>query len=799
MSEEKQQKGYQADSIQVLEGLEAVRKRPAMYIGSTGLNGLHHLVYEVVDNSIDEALAGHCDDILVTLHADSSVTVLDNGRGIPVDIHKTQNKPAAEVVMTVLHAGGKFDDKGEGAYKVSGGLHGVGVSVVNALSSHLELKIWRDGHVWTQSYDRGVPTGPLTRGAETKRHGTSVTFWPDPEIFETTEFSFEILSRRLRELAFLNAGVKIRIQDERTDKEHVFQYEGGIISFVEYLNRAKNALHPKPIYIRGVKDNCDIEIAIQYNDGYDEKIFSFTNNINTHEGGTHLSGFKAALTRTMNTYASSNNLLKNLKTTISGDDLREGMAAVISVKIPNPQFEGQTKTKLGNSEVKGYVETLMNEKLAEFLEENPTIARRILEKGIEAARAREAARKARDLTRRKGALDSLALPGKLADCQEKDPALCEIYLVEGDSAGGSAKQGRDRRYQAILPLKGKILNVEKARFDKMLTSNEIRTLITAMGTGIGKDDFDISKLRYHRIIIMTDADVDGSHIRTLLLTFFFRQMPEIVERGHLYIAQPPLYKVKRGKKEIYLKDEMALQEYLLAEGVEGVSLELPEMGKTLRGKQIIPTLRQIISFNAQFERKVQKGINREVLRIFVEGKMQNGYGDLDDLTPVAEQLRQLEPRGEYQVFDEPPRILFSLGNVRARIDRSTLELLSSHEYKLLLQAYRQVENICHRQEANVTLDDGREETFDNRQDLLNFFLDRARKGQYIQRYKGLGEMNPEQLWETTMDPEKRVLLQVKVEDAVEADEIFTVLMGDQVEPRREFIENNALNVSNLDI
>ncbi|GAB4164797.1 MAG: DNA topoisomerase (ATP-hydrolyzing) subunit B [Geothermobacteraceae bacterium] len=799
MSDEKQQKNYQADSIQVLEGLEAVRKRPAMYIGSTGINGLHHLVYEVVDNSIDEALAGHCDEILVTLHADNSVTVLDNGRGIPVDMHKTQNKPAAEVVMTVLHAGGKFDDKGEGAYKVSGGLHGVGVSVVNALSTKLDLKIWRDGAVWTQSYHRGVPTGPLTKGKETKKHGTSVTFWPDPEIFETTEFSFEILSRRLRELAFLNAGVKIRIQDERSDKEHEFQYDGGIRSFVEYLNRAKNALHPKPIYIHGVRDNCDIEIAIQYNDGYDEKIFSFTNNINTHEGGTHLSGFKAALTRTMNNYATANNLLKNLKATISGDDLREGMAAVVSVKIPNPQFEGQTKTKLGNSEVKGYVETLMNEKLSEFLEENPAVAKRILEKGIEAARAREAARKARDLTRRKGALDSLALPGKLADCQEKDPAMCEIYLVEGDSAGGSAKQGRDRRYQAILPLKGKILNVEKARFDKMLTSNEIRTLITAMGTGIGKEDFDVTKLRYHRIIIMTDADVDGSHIRTLLLTFFFRQMPEIVERGHLYIAQPPLYKAKRGKKEIYLKDETSLQEYLLAEGVEGMTLELPEIGKTLRGKQIIPTLRQIIAFNAQFERKVQKGINRELLRIFVEGKMQNGYGELDDLTPVADKLKELEPRGDYQVLSDPPRILFTLGNVRARLDRSTLELLSSHEYRLLLQAYKQVENICKDQSASVTTEDGREESFDSRQELLDFFLDRARKGQYIQRYKGLGEMNPEQLWETTMDPEKRVLLQVKIEDAVEADEIFTVLMGDQVEPRREFIETNALNVSNLDI
>jgi len=675
----------------------------------------------------------------------------------------------------------------------------VGVSVVNALSTKLDLKIWRDGFIWTQSYQRGVPTGPLTKGKETRKHGTSVTFWPDPDIFETTEFSFEILSRRLRELAFLNAGVKIRIQDERSDKEHEFQYEGGIRSFVEYLNRAKNALHPKPIYIHGVRDNCDIEIAIQYNDGYDEKIFSFTNNINTHEGGTHLSGFKAALTRTMNNYATANNLLKNLKATISGDDLREGMAAVVSVKIPNPQFEGQTKTKLGNSEVKGYVETLMNEKLSEFLEENPAVAKRILEKGIEAARAREAARKARDLTRRKGALDSLALPGKLADCQEKDPAMCEIYLVEGDSAGGSAKQGRDRRYQAILPLKGKILNVEKARFDKMLTSNEIRTLITAMGTGIGKEDFDVTKLRYHRIIIMTDADVDGSHIRTLLLTFFFRQMPEIVERGHLYIAQPPLYKAKRGKKEIYLKDETSLQEYLLAEGVEGMTLELPEIGKTLRGKQIIPTLRQIIAFNAQFERKVQKGINREVLRIFVEGKMQNGYGEMDDLTPVADKLRELEPRGDYQVLSEPPRILFTLGNVRARIDRSTLELLSSHEYRLLLQAYKQVENICKDQPASVTTEDGREESFDSRQELLDFFLDRARKGQYIQRYKGLGEMNPEQLWETTMDPEKRVLLQVKIEDAVEADEIFTVLMGDQVEPRREFIETNALNVSNLDI
>ncbi|WP_432821865.1 DNA topoisomerase (ATP-hydrolyzing) subunit B [Trichloromonas sp.] len=789
-------KAYEADSIKVLEGLSAVRKRPAMYIGSTGPMGLHHLVYEVVDNSIDEALAGHCNEVFVVIHVDGSVTVEDNGRGIPVDMHSTQKKSAAEVVLTVLHAGGKFDSD---SYKVSGGLHGVGVSVVNALSSRLELEIRRNNKVYRQSYERGAPLAPLATEGDTTKRGTKITFWPDGEIFETTEFSFETLSQRLRELAFLNGGVRIHIKDERSEKSHDFHYEGGIASFVEYLNRAKTPVHAKPIFFTGVKEGVEIEVAIQYNDGYDEKIFSFANNINTHEGGTHLIGFKAALTRTMNTYATANNLLKNIKTSISGDDLREGMAAVISVKISEPQFEGQTKTKLGNSEIKGYVETLMNEKLAVYLEENPSVARKILEKGIEAARAREAARKARDLTRRKGALDGLSLPGKLADCQEKDPAQCEIYLVEGDSAGGSAKQGRDRRYQAILPLKGKILNVEKARFDKMLTSNEIRTLITAMGTSIGKEDFDVSKLRYHRIIIMTDADVDGSHIRTLLLTFFFRQMHELIERGHLYIAQPPLYKAKRGKKEIYLKDEAALLEYLLNEGVEGLSVQMEKTGKVIRGKQIIPTLRNIIDYNNLFDKIVHKGVNREVLRVFVTGKVQNGFGDMVDLTPLGEKLKAVEPRADFQVLHEPPRILFTLGNIRARIDQGVLDILSSHEYKLLVQAYRQVEDICQGERAFIASEGKEEGIVGDRQELLAFFFERAKKGQYIQRYKGLGEMNPEQLWETTMDPEKRVLLQVKIEDAVEADEIFTVLMGDQVEPRREFIEKNALNVSNLDI
>jgi DNA gyrase subunit B len=787
---------YGADKIKVLEGLSAVRKRPAMYIGSTSAQGLHHLVYEIVDNSIDEALAGYCDEVNVIIHLDGSVTVVDNGRGIPTDIHPTEGRSAAEVVLTVLHAGGKFDNT---SYKVSGGLHGVGVSVVNALSSQLELEIRREGKLFQQSYRRGEPQAPLTMVGETKKRGTKITFHPDADIFETTDFSFDVLSQRLRELAFLNAGVKITIADEREEgKRHEFHYQGGIVSFVEYLNRNRTPLHPKPIYIRGDKGGVDMEIALQYNDSYDEKVFSFANNINTHEGGTHLVGFRAALTRTMNSYAAANNLLKNVKVSISGEDLREGLTAVISVKIPQPQFEGQTKTKLGNSEVKGYVESLMNEKLSVFLEENPAIAKRILEKSIDAARAREAARRARELTRRKGALDVSNLPGKLADCQEKDPALCELYLVEGDSAGGSAKQGRDRKFQAILPLKGKILNVEKARFDKMLSSQEIGTLITALGTGIGKDDFDVAKLRYHRIIVMTDADVDGSHILTLLLTFFFRQMPQIVERGHLYIAQPPLYKVKRGKKELYLRNEAAMQNYLLEEGTDEMTLFLEDGSKTYTGKQIIPLLRQLVDYRALLDKFVRKGINEDLVRVLLRLGIRGGIEDLEGLAPRLENIAEVYEGAESSIMPDG-RIIVRLDNLRIALDGHTVDLLGSYEYGLLCDSFRKVRDIFGSGRAVVSSEG--KELFSTTigLDLLSFFMESAKKGLNIQRYKGLGEMNPDQLWETTMEPVNRTLLQVKIEDAVEADNVFTVLMGDQVEPRREFIEQNALNVSNLDI
>lgn len=796
-NEENSSADYGADNIKILEGLAAVRKRPAMYIGSTSSAGLHHLVYEIVDNSIDEALAGFCNNVSVTINTDGSVTVVDNGRGIPTDMHPTEGRSAAEVVLTVLHAGGKFDND---SYKVSGGLHGVGVSVVNALSKWLELEIRRDGKIWRQSYRRGDPLAPLEVTGETKKRGTKVTFMPDEEIFETTEFSFDILSQRLRELAFLNAGVRIIITDARVEnKSHDFHYEGGINSFVEYLNRSKTAIHPKPIYFKGEKGGVEMEVSIQYNESYDEKIFSFANNINTHEGGTHLAGFKAALTRTMNSYVASNEMLKKEKISISGDDLREGMTAVISVKIPQPQFEGQTKTKLGNSEVKGYVESLMNERLAQFLEENPQVAKKILEKSIDAARAREAARKARETVRRKGALDLGGLPGKLADCQEKDPSLCELYLVEGDSAGGSAKQGRDRKNQAILPLKGKILNVEKSRFDKMIASQEIRTLITALGTGIGKEDFDISKLRYHRIIIMTDADVDGSHILTLLLTFFYRNMTSLIERGHLYIAQPPLYKVKRGKKETYLRNESALQNFLLEEGSEDMILKLEKGDRQYIGKQIIPVIKQFIEHRAIFDKVVKKGIPADLLNLFVRSELPSGIEEINSIIPYLEKMKDISQGSEY--VQEDDRIYFRIGNIRSVIDNQTLSILSSHEYELLIANHKKVKDtvasgraiLIQREAENALIES------DDSEEILAAFLEYAKKGLSIQRYKGLGEMNPEQLWETTMNPTNRVLLQVKIEDIVESDEIFTILMGDQVEPRREFIEQNALNVVNLDI
>ena len=802
-----QDSDYNADNIKVLEGLEAVRKRPGMYIGDTSERGLHHLVYEVVDNSIDEALAGHCDNIEVTIHIDNSVTVIDNGRGIPVDIHPTEKVSAAEVVLTKLHAGGKFD---KASYKVSGGLHGVGVSVVNALSETLEVEIKRDGKVYQQSYKRGDPQGALQEVGKSKERGTRVTFKPDSQIFETTDFSFDVLSQRLRELAFLNRGVKITIEDERTQKKHEFFYKGGLLSFVEHLNRSKTAIHAKVVYFEGEKDGVGVEIAMQWNDGYIENVFSFANNINTIEGGTHLIGFRSALTRTINNYALSSGLLKKDDENLQGDDVREGLTAVISVKVPEPQFEGQTKTKLGNSEVKGIVEALVNERFGNYLSEQPTEARKIVAKGVEAARVREATRKAKDLARRKGALDSGSLPGKLADCQERDPALSELYLVEGDSAGGSAKQGRDRRNQAILPLKGKILNVEKARFDKMLSSQEIRLMITALGTGV-KEDYDSGKLRYHSIIIMTDADVDGSHIRTLLLTFFYRQMPDLVEKGYLYIAQPPLYKVKRGKQERYLKDEQMLEDYLIELGTEDIRLRASTNGNGLAGLPLQSYIKKIVRWDRLMTLLARKRKNRTV----IDGLLLEG-GFSEDTLKDEQALKQLESRlASYVSLVAPEQAPLSCAleqdvehncfrlivTTRANgsgfqtvIDR---ELLTSPEFKEIKKLFNDLIGLGM---PPYAVENGEQKAqLTSLTEVLNYFMEGGKKGLAIQRYKGLGEMNPSQLWETTMNPETRVLLQVRIEDAVEADEIFSTLMGDEVEPRRKFIEDNALTVKNLDI
>ena len=797
---------YTAEKIKVLEGLEAVKKRPAMYIGSTGGSGLHHLVYEVVDNSIDEALGGYCNNIELTIHVDNSVTVIDDGRGIPVDIHKGKGIPAAEVVMTTLHAGGKFDHD---SYTVSGGLHGVGVSVVNALSERLDLEIWRDGHVYCQSYEFGIPVTPFEETGKTKKRGTKVTFKPDGNIFETLEFNFDILTQRMRELAFLNQGLSIAVEDLRTDKKLDFLYEGGIIDFVEHLNKNKNVLHPKPIYIEAEKDSVQVQVALQYNDGYNETLFSFANTINTLEGGTHLAGFKAALTRTLNAHAATANLLKDFKQKLSGDDVREGLKAVISVKLPNPQFEGQTKTKLGNSEIKGLVETVCNEQLSIFLEQNTAVARRIVEKAVEAARARDAARKARDLTRRKSVLENLSLPGKLADCQEKDPHFSEIFLVEGDSAGGSAKQGRDRKFQAILPIKGKILNVEKARFDKMLGNEEIAIMISAIGTGIGVGELDLSKLRYHKVIIMTDADVDGSHIRTLLLTFFYRQMTELIQAGHIYIAQPPLYLAKRGSDKRYLHNEDDLREYLMSKATEDLVVEISKTKKQYKSKQLIDRMHALIAFTTIFEklsRKLGDGSLLDHLLATITSRsdfknndafFRNYLGERSNLQALLLALKQSEYAGEITRDEEHSLYQLSVRWNDAAPVVIHYNLLASAEFKQLLNLYQKVEEF--RGSPLTIWEKDQRTVIESGAELVNYVVAAGKKNLSLQRYKGLGEMNPDQLWETTMNPDTRTLLQVRIEDAIETDEIFTVLMGDQVEPRRKFIEKNALNVKNLDI
>ncbi len=797
---------YSADSIKVLEGLEAVRKRPAMYIGSTGKEGLHHLVYEVVDNAIDEAAAGFCNTITVVVRMDNSVVVDDNGRGIPVDMHKTEGISAAEVVLTKLHAGAKFSND---SYKISGGLHGVGVSVVNALSASLELEIRRDGCLYTQSYRRGVPQAPLEMVGKTKGQGTRVTFKPDEEIFEEMEFSYDILANRLRELAFLNSGVRINLIDERVEKKSEFFYEGGIVSFVEYINRNKKVLHKHPIFVEGDREDCHVEVAIQYNDTYQENIYSFANSINTTEGGTHMIGFRSALTRVFNNYAVSYNILKSNKESLRGEDLREGLACVISVKIRNPQFEGQTKTKLGNSEVRGLVEGIVYDKIGTYLEENPTVAKQLLSKCLDAARARDAARRARELTRRKSALEVGALPGKLADCQEKDPAVSEIYLVEGDSAGGSAKQGRDRKNQAILPLRGKVLNVEKARFDKMLQNEEIKVIVTALGTGIGKDDFDVSRLRYHKVIIMTDADVDGLHIRTLLLTFFFRQMRELIERGYLYIAQPPLFKITEKKTEKYIHDEEAMKGFVLENGVGKTRLVM-DNGNFFTGAKLSALVKKVMRIETILDKCEKESKDREVVRLLAGDPALSDW-DFKTQDAMEKVLRRTvkvlgDALLEAMVDQDPEhgmyKMMFRLSrNGQERltcIDRDMLKNPKFVEIKALLSQVIVMGEPPYRlvMEEDTTLPPV--ELVDMAA-LVDHVMSLGKKGLSIQRYKGLGEMNPEQLWETTMNPEKRALLQVKVEDAVVADEIFTTLMGDQVEPRRDFIFQNAVHASNLDV
>jgi DNA gyrase subunit B len=803
---------YNEGTIQVLEGLEAVRKRPSMYIGNVDVEGLHHLVYEIIDNSIDEAMAGYCDKIHVFIHTDNSVSVEDNGRGIPIGIHKSENVPALEVVMTKLHAGGKFDNN---SYKVSGGLHGVGVSVVNALSLLLEVEIYTGEKIYYQSYEKGKKSCELKSIGETKKRGTKIRFVPDTTILNDNNFNYDIICRRIRELAFLNAGIQISIEDERFDKKETFLYKGGIVEFVEYLNRRNVALH-KPIFIQGMKNDVQIEVAIQYNETFTEKMFSFANNINTVEGGFHLIGFKAALTRCINQYSANENLIKNLKTKLSGDDVREGMTSVISIRIKDPQFEGQTKTKLGNSDVKGLVESLVNEKLSEYFEENPAVAKKIILKAVDASRARDAAKRARDLARNTGSVLDATLPGKLAECQISDPDQREIFLVEGDSAGGSAKQGRDRKFQAILPLKGKILNVEKARFDKILRSEEIKNIITVLGTGVGSEEYDVEKIRYKKVIIMTDADVDGSHIRTLLLTFFYRQMRELIDRGYLYIAQPPLFKVGKGKNEFYLKDEKQFNEYVLKRISEFKKVKNANKDEFLSEKDFFLFMGDLTEYLTSLNKLERNGVKIEFSELLIkhgvedktflqdQEKMLNLFNILVEKGFNAQKPYWNPDREIFEIMVEPVKKedLFSVDETMKEMHTYKIgrSLIFSTEYQKALVAGKKIFDLDYPPFSVFSKDkDDDPVMIDNKKELLKYLIEEGKKGLGIQRYKGLGEMNPTQLWETTMDPEKRNLLQVKIDDVVDTDEVFTILMGDEVEPRREFIQNNALEVSMLDI